>query len=88
MIIIYQKKNIMNWLIEDMSSNKKRIFVNRKEMQRKFRESNEKSLKLVEMRNFIRENKDNVEEGHTIYKNDIEDYKKILLEECVSEETV
>jgi hypothetical protein len=52
----------MNWLIEDMSSNKKRIFVNRKDMQRIFNESNQ---------NKLRENKDNkvnIEEGLSTYK--------------------
>ena len=92
---IREKKNkhkniFMNWLIEDMSYNKK-IFGNWHDRQRYYKsEGKEKLLKifrenkLVKMRTFIRENRDNmanIEQGYTTYKYYIDDYKKILKEE-------
>jgi hypothetical protein len=80
----------MNWLVEDISYNKK-IFGNWHDRQEYFeREGKQKLLKLwherklVKMRTFIKENKDNmakIEEGYNVYKNEIEYYKKFLHEE-------
>lgn len=81
----------MTWFTEDISFNK--IFGNWHDRQRYYeREGRQKFLKichekkLVEMRIFIQENKDNagkIEEGYDTYKYDIDDYKKILQEEGV-----
>ena len=80
----------MNWLVEDISYNKK-IFGNWHDRQEYFeREGKQKLLKLwhekklVKMRTFIQENKDNIEkieEGYNTFKYEIDDYKKILQEE-------
>jgi hypothetical protein len=81
----------MNWLVEDMSSNRNKIFGNWHDRQLYLqREGNQKLLKnwheknLVKMRTFIQENKDNnanIEQGFDTYKNDIDDYIRILREE-------
>ena len=83
----------MNWLAEDLSSNKN-IFGNWYDRQRYYeKEGKQKLLKfwheraLEKMRTFIQENKDNmekIEEGYTTYKYELDDYKKILQEEGIS----
>lgn len=81
----------MNWLTEDLSSNRKvkiispithPIYFEREGKQKLLKIWHEK--KLVKMRNFIQENKDNkikIEDGYNTYKYEIDDYKKILQEE-------
>lgn len=81
----YKYNNIyMNWL-EDLSHNRRSNIVGPATHPILF--SIEGKRKLIEMRTFIQENKDNmakIEEGYTIYKNELEYYKKILQSEGVN----
>jgi len=88
----YKDNNIfMNWLTQDISSNRKVKIISPIDHAIYFeREGKQKLLKLwherklVKMRTFIQENKDNIEkieEGYNTFKYEIDDYKKILQEE-------
>jgi hypothetical protein len=71
----------MNWLTQDISSNRRNIIG---PATHPILFTLDGKRKLVKMRTFIKENKDNmakIEEGYNVYKNEIEYYKKFLHEE-------
>ena len=74
----------MNWLTEDMSHNRRNII---DPATHPILFTLDGKRKLVKMRTFIKENKDNmakIEEGYNVYKNEIEYYKKFLQSEGVN----
>ena len=74
----------MNWLTQDISSNRNVKIIGPATHPILFTLDGKR--KLVKMRTFIKENKDNmakIEEGYTVYKNEIEYYKKFLQEKKV-----
>ena len=79
----YKYNNIyMNWLTQDISNNRKVKIISPVTHPIYF--DMDGKQKLLKMRTFIKENKDNmvkIVEGYNIYKNEIDYYKKILLEE-------
>lgn len=79
----YKYNNIyMNWLTQDISNNRKVKIISPVSHPIYF--DMDGKQKLLKMRTFIKENKDNmvkIVEGYNIYKNEIDYYKKILLEE-------
>jgi hypothetical protein len=75
----------MNWLTQDISSNRKVKIIGPTTHPILFTLDGKR--KLVKMRTFIKENKDNmakIEEGYNVYKNEIEYYKKFLQSEGVN----
>jgi len=87
----YKYNNIfMNWLTEDLSSNKRSKIISYVTHPMYFDLEGKKKIlherNLEKMRSFIQENKDNmekIEEGYTTYKYELDDYKKILQEEGI-----